>query len=318
MDYKVADTEMISVANAIRTKGGTQAQLEWPVGYVNAVNNIETGHTFISADEGKVVQNADLVAQTSTTKTVNGTYDTTYNNEVVVNVTNPVSVVIGLDTTDDNEYAVSVDGSGNLVKTKLPTSIAVDTEPTKKSYADGETIDYSGMVVKAYNGDDSVYGTIPASELTLTEITADASKAHSYRRWAGLDVVDGATERLSIAAKNTYYVYGDIKLYLNSGNSFIVSRNGGSEICRYSASYPDLPCSVQFTVSNNGITVNYRDKDGSVNRLNDETSAFTSAGLGPATITGSSDKSQMIPVSWNRPVDGTTLSTSFGIEVSTQ
>lgn len=40
MDYKATDTEFQTVANAIRTKGGTQAQLEWPTGFVNAIASI--------------------------------------------------------------------------------------------------------------------------------------------------------------------------------------------------------------------------------------------------------------------------------------
>lgn len=36
-DYKVTDTELTAVANAIRTKGGTSAQLEWHTGFVAAI-----------------------------------------------------------------------------------------------------------------------------------------------------------------------------------------------------------------------------------------------------------------------------------------
>lgn len=42
-DYKVTDTELTSIANAIRTKGGTQAQLEFPTGFLSAVQAIPTG-----------------------------------------------------------------------------------------------------------------------------------------------------------------------------------------------------------------------------------------------------------------------------------
>lgn len=42
-DYKVTDTELTSIANAIRTKGGTQSQLEFPTGFVSAVQAIPTG-----------------------------------------------------------------------------------------------------------------------------------------------------------------------------------------------------------------------------------------------------------------------------------
>jgi len=42
-DYIVKDTELTSVANAIRTAGGTNLLLSFPNGFVNAVNNISDG-----------------------------------------------------------------------------------------------------------------------------------------------------------------------------------------------------------------------------------------------------------------------------------
>ena len=42
-DYIVDSADLTSIANAIRTKGGTSAQLAFPTGFVSAVNAIETG-----------------------------------------------------------------------------------------------------------------------------------------------------------------------------------------------------------------------------------------------------------------------------------
>lgn len=42
-DYIVKDTELTSVANAIRTKGGTNSQLVFPNGFVSAIGNISGG-----------------------------------------------------------------------------------------------------------------------------------------------------------------------------------------------------------------------------------------------------------------------------------
>ena len=42
-NYLTTDTELTSVANAIRTKGGTQATLSWPSGFVSAIGNISSG-----------------------------------------------------------------------------------------------------------------------------------------------------------------------------------------------------------------------------------------------------------------------------------
>lgn len=51
-------------------------------GYSEVTVNVPNSYT--AGDEGKVVSSGALVAQTSTTKTANGTYTTTLNNEVVV------------------------------------------------------------------------------------------------------------------------------------------------------------------------------------------------------------------------------------------
>ena len=45
VDSSALDTNLTSVANAIRTKGGTSAQLAFPTGFVSAINAIQTGST---------------------------------------------------------------------------------------------------------------------------------------------------------------------------------------------------------------------------------------------------------------------------------
>lgn len=42
-NYLTTDTELTSIANAIRTKGGTSAHLTYPTGFVTAINAIPTG-----------------------------------------------------------------------------------------------------------------------------------------------------------------------------------------------------------------------------------------------------------------------------------
>ena len=43
VDSSQLDTDLTSVANAIRTKGGTSAQLAFPGGFVSAIQAIPTG-----------------------------------------------------------------------------------------------------------------------------------------------------------------------------------------------------------------------------------------------------------------------------------
>lgn len=42
-DYLTTDTDLTTVADAIRTKGGTSALLEWPSGFAQAIADIPSG-----------------------------------------------------------------------------------------------------------------------------------------------------------------------------------------------------------------------------------------------------------------------------------
>lgn len=84
-NYQVSDTDMTSVANKIRSRGGTSSLLEFPSGWNSAIEDLP--NSYAAADEGKVVSNGALVAQTSDTVTENDTYNTTLINSLTVNVT---------------------------------------------------------------------------------------------------------------------------------------------------------------------------------------------------------------------------------------
>lgn len=51
VDSAQLDTDLTSVADAIRTKGGTSGQLQFPSGFVDAIDAIETGGGGFSAEE---------------------------------------------------------------------------------------------------------------------------------------------------------------------------------------------------------------------------------------------------------------------------
>lgn len=84
----------------------------------------------------------------------------------------PGSAIIGVDPSDGETYGYGVDEGGNVVKTRLPTSIQVSKAPDKTSYSDGETIDFSGIIVTLHGGDSALFvnsdypnGRVPFSEL---------------------------------------------------------------------------------------------------------------------------------------------------------
>lgn len=70
------------IEKSVTANGVYNASDDSADGYSKVIANIP--NTYVAGDEGKVVSNGALVAQTSTTKTANGTYDTTLNNEIVV------------------------------------------------------------------------------------------------------------------------------------------------------------------------------------------------------------------------------------------
>ena len=77
----IAESILIEIGNAIRTKLGV-ATMYKPSQMATAIVSIS--NTYSAGDEGKVVSGGALVSQTSATKTANGTYTTTTNNEIVV------------------------------------------------------------------------------------------------------------------------------------------------------------------------------------------------------------------------------------------
>lgn len=72
------------ISKTITANGEYDAEDDEADGYSDVTVNVP--NSYVAADEGKVVSSGALVAQTSTTVTQNGTYDTTENDEVVVNV----------------------------------------------------------------------------------------------------------------------------------------------------------------------------------------------------------------------------------------
>lgn len=117
--------------------------------------------------------------------TANGTYKASDDNlyaygQAIVNVQAGATSVTGRDRTDGNDYNITTDPqTQEIVRTKIPTGIIIATPPTKTAYVDGETIDYSGMVVKTVDGNGNEIATVPSSAV-ITEVTvADSSKARA-------------------------------------------------------------------------------------------------------------------------------------------
>lgn len=74
---------------------------------------------------------------------------------------------------DGNEYHYHVDKEGDTFEeTKVPSKIEITQLPLINNYNEGETIDYSGLAVTAYDGNNVSMGEVPFSELILPVKTA--------------------------------------------------------------------------------------------------------------------------------------------------
>lgn len=129
------------------------------------------------------------------------------------------SAVVGVDPETGNEQVIGVDESGNLVTTPIPSSIKVITPPTKTDYTEGETMDYSGIVVGLKKKDgttftDSDYpnGHIPAGELVFPVTTAPSSGSSSGA--AGVGYTNGAGMNFVKMRPTTAYSWGNSSFFI--------------------------------------------------------------------------------------------------------
>lgn len=100
------------------------------VGYASA--NVNVPNSYSASDEGKVVSNGALVAQTSDTVTQNGTYDTTLKNEVVVNVSggggSGATVIASGTFAGNNAYNITVPLGKKMAQTDFVFAMYLPNE----------------------------------------------------------------------------------------------------------------------------------------------------------------------------------------------
>ena len=90
---------------------------------------------------------------------------------------------------------------------KIPSYIQVTTPPATVTYDDGDTIDYTGMVVTRYDANGQSMGTVPISELTLPDTVADSTELTRLAEYAGSSLdISPLPNPLEIASSGYCYV----------------------------------------------------------------------------------------------------------------
>lgn len=251
----VTESALEDIADAIRGKNGLQttykpgemaaaiAAIPTPTGTKQITANgtgidvaqyasadVAVPNTYAAADEGKVVSDGSLVAQTSKNIGANGTVDTTLNNQVVVAV--------------PNSYSAS--DEGKVVSNGALVAQGSDTVTSNDTY---DTTLINSLTVNVSGGGGSGYatGTITPSERT-TSITFDTGLSTIH----GIVVVPTDSTPLK---NNGRTVYGIIALY--PGTTMIksicmLSGNTGASLNTYNVS----DSATRFTVNGTSVTIN--------------------------------------------------------------
>ena len=266
--------------------------------------------------------------------TADGTYyaatDGYYGFEYVV-----VNGITGKDPNadDDDDHNITVDPeTGDLVNTRLPASIAITTEPDKTIYVDGETIDLTGLVVKAYYADGTEWGTVNFSELLYDPEFADVSAQTTERYVAG-----GVIAEVVYCTVPTNNMYRGEKLLgvYNGGmyNSTILKESVGIDaFTRWNGNVYANNISGSRTIyltrsTNNGGWMHYFSSSsttgvGNFVRCGEDSEHWCYLPLSTEDPTGKSVENmrhlldgQIITVKWARPFDHKVLTDVFLITV---
>jgi hypothetical protein len=264
-----------------------------------------------------------------------------------VAVSVPGSSVTGIDPATGQETTVTVNPeTGDIVKTVAPTEIRVTTLPTKTDYTNGETIDYSGIVVHAYSSTGQDMGEVPFNELVFPVTTAQG----------GDEWTDGA----GVNAKMIYYVPSwrrDVDQQGHETETQVyccteelgIDENGRP--CSYGGYAPGTLLATRFNGYNYIATISGSRAADRFSYFNGDATPYDYQSYGwrmtggasgstgdgkfeqvvfqnvitrlPVSTVNPDNKSvstlhaiQSVPVQWSRPGDGAILETSFNINVT--
>lgn len=249
-----------------------------------------------------------------------------------------VGTATGRDPVTGQEKMVTVDPeTGDLVETVLPVEIRVTSPPTKTEYQSGETINISGMVVKAYGANGDEMQVVPLNQISINPTVAPSASGDTIVSYDASRLQDSYVENPLTFVKSLKYEY-------RSGSQpypvYTVTASSGY--------FMTVPTGYYFVSDQNayiqtiGTDDTQRTKfvDANASNIDGQTvtfafSAITSPNMNVMSPTYPSSvgnhvlrdmyrllymgygtmENAEITVSWPRPGDGKLLETTFGINV---
>lgn len=215
-------------------------------GYSEVTVNVPNSYS--AADEGKVVSSGALVAQSSTTVTQNGTYDTTENNEVVVNVSGGGSTLVPKTITENGTYDPADDNADGYSRVVVNVS------------GGGETIQvYAFSFIPSNNA-----STVRSAGLRISPIYnlkvvgvrfwARDSTCSVYISDASGNIIASKLD-VTVTANNWNDVMFDTPVTLNKNTSYVIWGSNASSTMKYistslSSDFVTLEAAVYATSAN--------------------------------------------------------------------
>ena len=216
-DYLTTDTELTSVANAIRTKGGTSASLIYPTGFVTAIEAIISG-TDVSdttATAGDVLSGKYFY--TSSSVKTQGTIATKTSSDLTASgktVTVPAGYYVSQATKD------VATGSATTPATTATATVTISLNSS------------TGVITATASGTKSITPTVSAgyvSSGTAGTVTISGNNTQTITAWNGGNY-GGATTITFTIENDSYTADSNMtwELWVNSTyniNGFVVSGN---------------------------------------------------------------------------------------------
>ena len=193
VDSTQLDSDLTSVANAIRTKGGTSSQMSFPSGFVSAIENIHTGSTPTGTKEISITENGTT------------TEDVTDYAYAEIEVAVPASAV------DSGTKNITANGTGQDVVGYAAVDVAVPN--TYAAGDEGKVVDDGALVSQTAHAD----VTPTTSDQTINTTTNNSIK------------VKGDADLVAGNIKKDVEIFGVTGSYEGSGGGSM----SGSEIVEH-------------------------------------------------------------------------------------